>query len=88
MLREIIPINEKDESMTQQEITDAVMAMSLEDKKAFIIQTLPGLAKDAMAEKSFLLQMLPVFLDIVKESGLDLAQLLPLLNTMPVTEKA
>jgi hypothetical protein len=32
--------------------------------------------------------MLPVFLDIVKESGLDLAQLLPLLNTMPVTEKA
>jgi hypothetical protein len=87
MLREIIPINEKDESMTQQEITDAVMAMSLEDKKAFIIQTLPGLAKDAMAEKSFLLQMLPVFLDIVKESGLDLAQLLPLLNTMPVTEK-
>jgi hypothetical protein len=88
MLREIIPINEKDESMTQQEITDAVMAMSLEDKKAFIIQTLPGLAKDAMADKSFLLQMLPVFLDIVKESGLDLAQLLPLLNTMPVTEKA
>jgi hypothetical protein len=87
MLREIIPINEKDESMTQQEITDAVMAMSLEDKKAFIIQTLPGLAKDAMADKSFLLQMLPVFLDIVKESGLDLAQLLPLLNTMPVTEK-
>jgi hypothetical protein len=88
MLREIIPINEKDESMTQQEITDAVMAMSLEDKKAFIIQTLPGLAKDAMADKSFLLQMLPVFLDIVKESGLDLAQLLPLLNTKPVTEKA
>ncbi|MDT8444527.1 MAG: hypothetical protein RQ722_09550 [Desulfuromonadales bacterium] len=74
--------------MTQQEITDAVMAMSLEDKKAFIIQTLPDLAKDAMADKSFLLQMLPVFLDIVKESGLDLAQLLPLLNTMPVTEKA
>jgi len=74
--------------MTQQEITDAVMTMSLEDKKAFIIQTLPGLAKDAMTDKSFLLQMLPVFLGIVKDSGLDLSQLLPLLNTMPVAEKA
>jgi hypothetical protein len=73
--------------MTQQEITDVVMAMSLEDKKAFILQTLPGLAKDAMQDKSFLLQMLPVFLGIVKESGLDLGQLLPLLNTMPMDEK-
>jgi len=63
------------------------MAMSLEDKKAFILQTLPGLAKDAMQDKSFLLQMLPVFLGIVKESGLDLGQLLPLLNTMPMDEK-
>jgi hypothetical protein len=74
--------------MTQQEITDVVMAMSLENKKAFILQTLPGLAKDAMQDKSFLLQMLPVFLGIVKESGLDLAQLLPLLSTMPMGEKA
>ena len=64
------------------------MAMSLEDKKAFILQTLPGLAKGAMQDKSFLLQMLPVFLGIVKESGLDLAQLLPLLSTMPMGEKA
>jgi hypothetical protein len=32
--------------------------------------------------------MLPVFLGIVKDSGLDLAQLLPLLNSMPMTEKA
>ena len=74
--------------MTQQEITDVVMALSLEDKKAFIIHTLPGLAKDAMADKSFLLQMLPVFLGIVKESGLDLAQLLPLLSSMPMGDKA
>jgi hypothetical protein len=88
VLREITLTDKKDEGMTQQEITDAVMAMSLEDKKAFIIQTLPGLAKDAMTDKSFLLQMLPVFLGIVKDSGLDLAQLLPLLNTIPVAEKA
>ncbi len=74
--------------MTQQEITDAVMALSLEEKKAFIIKTLPGLAKDAMEDKSFLMQLLPVLLGIVKESGLDLAQLLPLLGSMPMGEKA
>lgn len=74
--------------MTQQELTDAVMAMSLEEKKAFIIQTLPDLAKDAMEDKSFLLQLLPVFLGIVKESGLDLAQLMPLLGSMPMGDNS
>jgi hypothetical protein len=69
--------------MTQQQITDTVMALSLEEKKAFIVGTLPGLAKEAMQDKSFLLQLLPVFLGIVKESGLDLAQLLPLISAMP-----
>ena len=74
--------------MTQQEIIDAVMALSLEEKKAFIVETLPGLAKDAMEDKTFLMQLLPVLLGIVKESGLDLAQLLPLLSSMPMNDKA
>jgi len=69
--------------MTQQEITTAVMALSLEEKQAFILETLPGLAKEAMQDKSFLMQLLPVFLGIVQESGLDLAQLMPLLGSMP-----
>jgi hypothetical protein len=70
--------------MTQQELTDAVMALPLEEKKAFILETLPGLAKDAMEDKTFLMQLLPVFLGIVQESGLDLAQLMPLLGSMPM----
>ena len=71
--------------MTQQEITDAVMALSLEEKQAFILNTLPGLAKEAMQDKTFLMQLLPVFLGIVQESGLDLAQLMPLLGSMPLS---
>ena len=70
--------------MTQQEITDAIMALSLEEKQAFILETLPGLAKDAMEDKTFLMQLLPVFLGIVQESGLDLAQLMPLLGSTPL----
>jgi hypothetical protein len=71
--------------MTQQEITDAVMALSLEEKQAFILKTLPGLTKDAMEDKTFLMQLLPVFLGIVQESGLDLAQLMPLLGSTPLS---
>lgn len=69
-------------SMTQQELSDAVMELSLEDKKQFIITTLPGLAKDAMQDPAFLMQLLPIMLGIVKESGLDIQQLLPLLGGM------
>lgn len=68
--------------MTQQELSDAVMTLSLEDKKKFIITTLPNLAKDAMEDPAFLLQLLPIMLGIVKDSGLDLAQIMPLLGGM------
>ena len=73
--------------MNQQELSDAVMALSLEEKKAFILDTLPGLAKDAMEDKTFMMQLLPVFLGIVQESGLDLAQLMPLLGSMTMNNK-
>lgn len=62
--------------MTVQELKTTVMALTLEEKKAFILETLQPLAKDAMADPSFLMQLLPVFLGIVKESGLDLQQLI------------
>lgn len=62
--------------MTLQELNAAVMALDTEQKKAFILETLPVLAKDAMQDPSFLMQLFPVFLGIVKESGLDLQQLL------------
>lgn len=62
--------------MTVTELKAAVMALDTEQKQAFILETLPPLAKDAMADPSFLMQLLPVFLGIVKESGLDLQQLL------------
>jgi hypothetical protein len=61
--------------MTVQELKTAVMALETEEKKAFILETLPLLARDAMQDPTFLMQLFPVFLGIVKESGLDLQQL-------------
>lgn len=62
--------------MTVEELKQSVMALSVEEKKVFIIETLPGLARDAMQDPAFLMQLLPVFLAIVKESGLDLQQVI------------
>lgn len=68
--------------MTVQELKTAVMALDTEQKQAFILEALPGLAKDAMQDPAFLMQLLPVFLGIVKESGLDLQQLLQFASLM------
>jgi len=62
--------------LTTDELKIAVLELDTEAKKKFILETLPPLAKDAMQDRSFLLQLFPVFLGILKESGLDMQQLL------------
>lgn len=62
--------------MTVNELKTAVLDLDLDQKKNFILETLPLLAKEAMQDPSFMIQLFPVFLGIVKESGLDLQQLL------------
>ncbi len=62
--------------MSTKELHDAIMALPLEEKQQFIIDALPGLAKDAMQDSTFMMRLLPVFLGIVKESGIDIQQLL------------
>ena len=62
--------------MTVQELKTAVLALDTEQKQAFLMETLQPLAKDAMSDPSFLMQLLPIFLAIVKETGLDLQQVM------------
>jgi hypothetical protein len=68
--------------MTVEQLKQAVFNLSPEDKKTFILDTLPGLAKDAVQDSSFLLQMFPVFMGILKDSGIELSQLLQLAGAM------
>lgn len=72
--------------MTVEELKQAVFSLSPEDKKTFILDTLPGLAKDAMQDSSFLLQMFPVFMGILKDSGIELSQLLQLATAMGASQ--
>lgn len=68
--------------MTVEQIKQAVSNLSPEEKKAFILETLPDLARDAMQDSSFLLQLFPVFMGILKDSGIEFSQLLQLAGSM------
>ncbi len=68
--------------MTVEEIKAALLALSMEEKKAFVLGTLPELSKDLIKEPGFMLQLFPVLLGILKESGMDLQQLMQLASMM------
>lgn len=68
--------------MTHEELKTAVLGLSIEDKKAFIIEALPELAGDVIKEPGFMMQLFPVLLGILKESGMDLQQLIQLATMM------
>ena len=64
--------------MTPEELKEAVLALDSEARKAFLLDALPELAKDAMQDQMFLMQLFPIFLKLLKESGIELAQLVQL----------
>lgn len=68
--------------MTPEEIKTALFNLSTEEKKTFILDALPELAGDVIKEPGFMLQLFPVLLGIVKESGMDLQQLVQLATMM------
>jgi hypothetical protein len=68
--------------MSSQAIKTALLALSKEEKQAFIIDTLPELTKEVIKEPGFMLQLFPVMLGILKESGMDLQQLLQFATMM------
>ncbi len=62
--------------MSIEELQTAIMALSTEEKQKFILTTLPDLTSEALQDPTFMMKLLPVFLGIVKQSGLDIQQLL------------
>lgn len=68
--------------MTVEEIKTALLSLSKEEKQTFILDTLPVLAKEVIKEPGFMMQLFPVLLGILKESGMDLQQLLQVASMM------
>jgi len=73
--------------MTTDELKTAVMALSTEEKKTFILEALPDLAGAVIKEPGFMMQLFPVLLGILKESGMDLQQLLQFATMMGDQQK-
>ena len=73
--------------MTVEEIKTTLMGLSSEEKKAFILETLPDLAGEVIKEPGFMMQLFPVLLGILKESGMDLQQLLQFATMMGDQQK-
>ena len=62
--------------MSIDELKQEVMQLSTEDKQQFILSALPELAEESLQDSGFMLRLLPVLLEIVKKSGIDLQQLM------------
>ncbi len=73
--------------MSSEEIKSALLGLSNEEKKAFILDTLPELTKDIINEPGFMMQLFPVLLGILKESGMDLQQLLQFATMMSAQDQ-
>ena len=68
--------------MSPEAIKTALLGLSKDEQQAFILETLPDLAKDVIKEPGFMIQLFPVLLGILKESGMDLQQLLQMAAMM------
>lgn len=73
--------------MTVEEIKTALLELPKEEKKTFILETLPDLANEVIKEPGFMMQLFPVLLGILKESGIELQQLLQLATMMSDQQK-
>ena len=68
--------------MTVPEIKKAVLELSREEKQQFILETLPALSEEVMQDRSFMMQLVPVMMDMVQKSGVDMNQLLQMAAMM------
>ena len=61
--------------MSPEELKSALMGLSREEKKTFILDALPELTDEMLQEPGFMMELFPVLLGILKQSGMDLQQL-------------
>jgi hypothetical protein len=68
--------------MNYDELKTAVLALEPEDKKRLILETFPELSKDAIKDPTFIMQLFPVFLGVLRDSGMELQQLVQLASML------
>lgn len=66
-------------------LKEELLRLNPEEKKVLMLEVLPDLGREAMQDPTFLPQILPVFLNMIKQSGIDMSQLLQLANVLAAT---
>ena len=61
--------------MSIEEMKSQVLALSEDEQKEFVLSLLPAVAPIIATDQAFLMRLFPVMMTLVKESGLDLQQL-------------
>lgn len=61
--------------MTPEKLKEALLALDSDARKAFLLDVLPDVAQEAMQDRLFLMQLFPIFLGLLKQSGIELEQL-------------
>jgi len=61
--------------MTPEKLKEALLAFDSDARKAFLLDVLPEIAQEAMQDQLFLMQLFPIFLGLLKQSGIELEQL-------------
>lgn len=74
--------------MTYEEIKSEVLALQSEDKKRLILETFPELSRDAIKDPTFIMQLFPVFLGVLRDSGMELQQLVQLASMLGGNQKS
>ncbi len=62
--------------MNVEELKQEIMQLSTAEKQEFILTALPEISEEALQDSGFMLRLLPVLLNMVKKSGIDLHQLM------------
>ena len=74
--------------MTYEELKNEVLALGSEDKKRLILETFPELSRDAIKDPGFIMQLFPVFLGVLRDSGMELQQLIQLASMLGGTQNS
>lgn len=73
--------------MTVDQLKFAVLELDPAARQEFILSLLPELGSDVIKDPAFLSRLLPALLGLLRESGLDLGQLLQFANQYAANSK-
>lgn len=74
--------------MTPENLSSALRNLDSDSRKALLLEIMPELVREAIQDQTFLLQLFPVFFELLQQSGLDPQQLLRMAGLFSMSNPA